>query len=47
MMAELQDVLSVDPNDYLRSSCSAVSLAEAVRQLLPDAQVTAIRTPTR
>jgi beta-xylosidase len=39
---ELQEVMSVDLEDYVRSSYPAVSLAEAVRRLLPDAEVTAV-----
>ena len=39
---ELQDVLKVDLGEYVKRSYPAVSLAEAVRQLLPDAQVTTV-----
>jgi nucleotide-binding universal stress UspA family protein len=40
--AELAPVFKTDRRDYLKSNYSAVSLAEAVRQLLPKAQVTAV-----
>lgn len=33
--AELEPVFKADRRDYLKSNYSAVSLAEAVRQLLP------------
>jgi beta-glucosidase len=39
MKAEFQDLVSVDLEDYVRSSYAAVSLADAVRKLLPDAEV--------
>ena len=39
---ELQDYLKLDLADYVKSSYPAVSLAEAVRQLLPRAKVTAV-----
>jgi len=39
---ELQDVLKVDLGEYVKRSYPAVSLSEAVRQLLPDAQVTTV-----
>jgi beta-glucosidase-like glycosyl hydrolase len=39
---ELQDHLKLSLDDYVKSAYPAVSLAEAVRQLLPDAKVTAI-----
>jgi beta-xylosidase len=39
---ELQDYLKVDVGDYVKRSYPAVSLAEAIRQLLPDAKVTAV-----
>jgi beta-glucosidase len=39
---ELQDYLKVDLEDYVKRSYPAVSLAEAVRQLLPDAKVTVV-----
>jgi beta-xylosidase len=39
---ELQDYLKVDLGDYVKRSYPAVSLAEAVRQLLPNAQVSAV-----
>ena len=40
--AELAPVFKADRRDYLKSNYSAVSLAEAVRQLLPKAEVTAV-----
>jgi hypothetical protein len=40
MVAEMQDYLEVNLDDYVRSNYPAVSLAEAVRSLLPDAEVT-------
>jgi beta-xylosidase len=40
--AELGPVLKADRREYLKSNDSAVSLAEAVRQLLPKAEVTAV-----
>ena len=40
--AELGPVFKVKRKEYLRSNYSAVSLAEAVRQLLPIAEVTAV-----
>jgi beta-glucosidase len=40
--AELGPVFKADRRDYLKSNYSAVSLAEAVRQLLPKAEVTAV-----
>jgi beta-glucosidase len=40
MQAEMQDVVNVDLEDYVRSAYGAVSLDEAVRQLLPNAGVT-------
>ena len=40
--AELAPVFKTDRRDYLKSNYSAVSLAEAVRQLLPKAEVTAV-----
>jgi beta-xylosidase len=43
MVAEMQDYLKVDLDDYVRSNYPAVSLAEAVRTLLPDATVTVVR----
>jgi beta-glucosidase len=43
MVAEMQDYLEVDLDDYVRSNYPAVSLAEAVRTLLPDATVTVVR----
>ena len=42
IMTEMQDVMSVDLEDYVRSSYPAVSLAEAIRKLLPNAEVTAV-----
>jgi beta-glucosidase len=42
MVAEMQDYLKVNLDDYVRSNYPAVSLAEAVRNLLPDAKVTAV-----
>ncbi len=35
-------MFKVDRRDYVKSNYSAVSLAEAVRQLLPNAEVTAV-----
>ncbi len=40
--AELAPVFKIDRREYLKSNYSAVSLAEAVRQLLPKAEVTAV-----
>ena len=40
--AELAPVFNTDRRAYLKSNYSAISLAEAVRQLLPNATVTAI-----
>jgi beta-glucosidase len=40
--AELAPVFKIERREYLKSNYSAVSLAEAVRQLLPKAEVTAI-----
>ena len=40
--AELAPVFKADRREYLKSNYSAVSLAEAVRQLLPKAEVTAV-----
>jgi len=40
--AELGPVFKADRRDYLKSNYAAVSLAEAVRQLLPNAEVTAV-----
>jgi beta-xylosidase len=40
--AELASVFKADRREYLKSNYSAVSLAEAVRQLLPNAEVTAV-----
>jgi beta-xylosidase len=42
MQAELQDVISVEIEEWIKSSYPAISLAEAVRRLLPDAEVTAV-----
>jgi beta-glucosidase-like glycosyl hydrolase len=42
MKNELQEFLNVDFEGYIKSSYSAVSLAEAVRRLLPNAEVTAV-----
>jgi beta-glucosidase len=42
MKAELQDVLDVDMEEFVKSSYPAVSLAEAVRQLLPNSKVTSV-----
>jgi len=39
---EMAPVFKDDRRDYLKSNYSAVSLAEAVRQLLPNAEVTAV-----
>jgi hypothetical protein len=39
MKAEFQDLLNVNLEDYINSSYPAVSLAEAVRRLLPDTEV--------
>ncbi|HEY1304094.1 MAG TPA: glycoside hydrolase family 3 N-terminal domain-containing protein [Vicinamibacterales bacterium] len=43
IVAEMQDYLKVNLDDYVRSNYPAVSVAEAVRKLLPDATVTAVR----
>jgi beta-glucosidase len=43
LVAEMQDYIKVDLEDYVRSNYPAVSLAEAVRRLLPDATVTVVR----
>jgi len=40
--AELAPVFKVERREYLKSNYSAVSLAEAVRRLLPKAEVTAV-----
>ncbi len=40
--AELQDVMSVDLEEWIKSSYPAISLAEAVRRLLPNAEVTSV-----
>jgi beta-glucosidase len=40
--AELEPVFKADCREYLKSNYSAMSLTEAVRQLLPKAQVTAV-----
>jgi beta-glucosidase-like glycosyl hydrolase len=40
--AELAPVFAVDRRDYLKSNYATVSLAEAVRALLPNAEVTAV-----
>ena len=40
--AELAPVFKIDRREYLKSNYSAMSLAEAVRQLLPKAEVTAV-----
>lgn len=40
--AELAPVFKTDRRDYLKSNYAAMSLAEAVRQLLPKAEVTAV-----
>ena len=40
--AELAPVFKIERREYLKSNYSAVSLAEAVRQLLPKAEVTAV-----
>ncbi|HET6675374.1 MAG TPA: glycoside hydrolase family 3 C-terminal domain-containing protein [Nitrospiraceae bacterium] len=42
MAAELGSVFKIDRREYLKSNYAAMSLAEAVRQLLPKAQVTAV-----
>jgi beta-xylosidase len=42
MQAEFLDLLNVSLEDYIKSSYPAVSLAEAVRRLLPGAEVTAV-----
>jgi beta-glucosidase len=39
LKAEFQDLVHVSLEDYVKSSYPAVSLAEAVRRLLPDAEV--------
>src|SRR5687767_6827997 len=43
--AELAPVFKVDRREYLKSNYSAVSLAEAVRQILPKAEVSAVAAP--
>jgi beta-xylosidase len=40
--AELSPVFKIERKEYLKSNYAAVSLAEAVRQLLPKAEVTAV-----
>jgi beta-glucosidase len=40
--AELAPVFKADRRDYVKSNYSAVPLTEAVRQLLPKAEVTAV-----
>jgi beta-xylosidase len=40
--AELAPVFKIERREYLKSNYAAVSLAEAVRQLLPKAEVTAV-----
>jgi beta-glucosidase len=40
--AELEPVFKTDRREYLKSNYAAMSLAEAVRQLLPNAEVTAV-----
>jgi beta-xylosidase len=42
MAAEMGAVFSTDRREYVKSNYSAMSLAEAVRQLLPKAEVTAV-----
>jgi beta-xylosidase len=42
MKAELQDVISLEFEEWIKSSYPAISLTEAVRRLLPDAEVTAV-----
>jgi beta-xylosidase len=42
MKTEFQDLLGVDLEAYVKSNYPAVSLAEAVRKLLPNAKVTAV-----
>ncbi|MBV9380024.1 MAG: glycoside hydrolase family 3 C-terminal domain-containing protein [Streptosporangiaceae bacterium] len=41
-IAEMQGVMGADLDDYIKSNYPAVSLAEAVRKLLPGAEVTAV-----
>jgi hypothetical protein len=40
--AELAPVFKADRRDYVKSNYSAVAIAEAVRQLLPKGEVTAV-----
>jgi beta-xylosidase len=40
--AELAPVFKIERREYLKSNYSATSLAEAVRKLLPQAEVTAV-----
>ena len=42
MAAEMGSVFKTDRREYMKSNYSAMSLAEAVRQLLPKAEVTAV-----
>lgn len=42
MAAELEPVFKVDRRAYVKSNYSAASLAEAVRKLLPNTEVTAV-----
>jgi beta-xylosidase len=42
MKAEFQDLLNVDLEDYIKSSYPAVSLAEAIRRLLPGSDVSVV-----
>lgn len=42
VVAELEPIFALDRREYLRSNYAALSLAEAVRQLLPNAEVTAV-----
>ena len=42
VVAELAPVFKIDRREYLKSNYAATSLAEAVRQLMPNAEVTAV-----
>ena len=42
ILTEMRDAIGVDLEEYVRSNYPAVSLAEAIRALLPDATVTAV-----
>jgi beta-glucosidase len=42
MKAEFQDLVDIKIEDYIKSNYQAVSLSEAIRKLLPKAQVTSV-----